>query len=251
MFCLACLALVLWGVHVREENYVSADFGLGYALGFVGLGSMLLLLLYSLRKRLGAIAGWGPLRHWFGVHMLLGILGPLAILFHANFRLGSLNSSVALVCMLVVATSGVVGRLIYPKIHHGLYGRRASLRELQQAAATQRDALGGALGGSAQLARELTAFETFATRDTAGAFSALLRFARLGWRARRLRQIASPQLRSDPMRRALAEYVDAARRVAEFSVYERLFALWHAFHLPFCFLLFTAATVHVIAAHMY
>jgi hypothetical protein len=39
--------------------------------------------------------------------------------------------------------------------------------------------------------------------------------------------------------------------VAGFSVYERVFALWHAFHLPLCFLLFAAAFVHVIAAHLY
>jgi hypothetical protein len=41
------------------------------------------------------------------------------------------------------------------------------------------------------------------------------------------------------------------RRVARFSSYERAFALWHAFHLPFCIVLFGAAAVHVVAVHMY
>jgi hypothetical protein len=153
LYLLACAALVAWGASVREENYVSADFGLGYALGIAGLGCMTLLLLYSVRKRARALGSLGPLRGWLGVHMMLGILGPVAILFHANFRLGSTNSSVALACMLVVAASGVVGRVIYPRIHQAFYAR--------------------------------------------------------------------------------------------------LFALWHAFHLPLCVLLFGAAIVHVIAAHMY
>jgi hypothetical protein len=49
----------------------------------------------------------------------------------------------------------------------------------------------------------------------------------------------------------LRTYVDALVRVAEFRAYERLFALWHAFHLPFCVMLFTAAAVHVVAVHLY
>jgi hypothetical protein len=251
IFGLACIALVAWGGHVRDEHYVSADFGLGYALGIIGLSAMLLLLLYSVRKRLRAISGWGPLRHWFGIHMALGILGPVAILFHANFRMGSLNSSVALVCMLLVAASGVVGRLIYPKIHHGLYGRRASLRALERAAASQRDALGGAVAAFPALAHALAEFDALARQEAGGPFSAMARATRLGGRARALRRLAPPGRQAESTRRSLADYVAAVRQVAGFSVYERIFALWHAFHLPLCFLLFAAAFVHVIAAHLY
>ena len=251
VFGLACTALLVWGAFVRDEHYLSADFGLGYALGIVGTCCMLLLLLYSLRKRMRAIGSWGALRHWFSIHMLLGVLGPVAILFHANFRLGSLNSSVALMCMILVASSGVIGRLIYPKIHHGLYGRRASLRVLQRAAASQRDALGAALAASPSMARALAEFEAVAAREAAGPFAALARVARLGSRARALRRLAPRGAKAESTRRALSEYVAAVRQVAELSVYERVFSLWHAFHLPLCFLLFAATIVHVIAAHLY
>ena len=40
-------------------------------------------------------------------------------------------------------------------------------------------------------------------------------------------------------------------RVAQFSLYERLFSLWHVFHLPFFFMLVLSACVHVLAVHMY
>jgi hypothetical protein len=212
---------------------------------------MLLLLLYSLRKRFGPLRAWGPLRHWFGIHMLLGLLGPVAILFHANFRLGSLNSSIALACMILVASSGVVGRLIYPKIHHGLYGRRADLRLLEQAAVSQRGTFGSALAASPALARALADYEALAVGTPGGPLSTLLRAAQLGRRGRALRRLAAPRARSSGAGRDLSDYLAAVRRVAEFSVYERLFSLWHAFHLPLCFLLFAATVVHVIAAHMY
>ena len=40
-------------------------------------------------------------------------------------------------------------------------------------------------------------------------------------------------------------------RVAQFSLYERLFALWHILHLPIFFLMVLSAIVHVVAVHMY
>ena len=41
------------------------------------------------------------------------MLGPVLILWHTNFKLGSINSSVALIAMLVVAASGLVGRFLH------------------------------------------------------------------------------------------------------------------------------------------
>ena len=52
-------------------------------------------------------------------------------------------------------------------------------------------------------------------------------------------------------RRALNAYLAATRRAAGFRVYERLFAWWHAFHMPLCVMLFVAAAFHVLAVHRY
>ena len=40
-------------------------------------------------------------------------------------------------------------------------------------------------------------------------------------------------------------------RVAQYTAYERVFALWHMAHLPFVYLLVISAIVHVIAVHAY
>jgi hypothetical protein len=49
----------------------------------------------------------------------------------------------------------------------------------------------------------------------------------------------------------LTTYLQRLSRAAGFRFYERLFALWHVFHVPLLFLLIAATTVHVIAVHLY
>ena len=114
-------------------------FDLGYNLGLAGGLMMLILLLYPLRKRVKLFQKMGVLPTWFKWHMVLGILGPLTIIFHSTYHVyipyihpnGSPNAAVAMLCMLLVSGSGTFGRFFYTKIHHGLYGRQATLNELQ------------------------------------------------------------------------------------------------------------------------
>ena len=46
-------------------------------------------------------------------------------------------------------------------------------------------------------------------------------------------------------------YIRAVKKAAALAFYERLFSLWHIFHLPLFVLLVVAATVHVFAAHFF
>ena len=53
------IAVVLYaGWAERSEQHLTAESGLGYALGIVGAVMMLLLLLYPLRKKLKFMARW-------------------------------------------------------------------------------------------------------------------------------------------------------------------------------------------------
>jgi len=49
----------------------------------------------------------------------------------------------------------------------------------------------------------------------------------------------------------MTKQVKLLRRVAQLSFYERLFSLWHLFHLPLFILLVISALVHVLAVHMF
>jgi hypothetical protein len=248
----AMLFTIGWGWSIREGRYVIADEGLGYWLGLAGLGCMTVLLFYSVRKRVPSLRGVGRIRRWLSVHMMLGLVGPLLVLFHANFRLGSLNSNVALACVLLVAASGVIGRLLYPKIHHGLTGRRATLAEVRSGTESLRERVTDAAVRVPGLVEDLAAIDDLAARS--GGVATLFVRTLAFWRrtlALRRRYPALWERRTARDPDELANYVGAVGGALSFRLYERLFALWHAFHLPFCVLLFAAAAVHVLAVHLY
>ena len=259
------------GYRLRHLDLVTAKHGIGYMLGIVGASMMLLLLLYPLRKRVRGLAFMGTNRFWFSLHMVLGVLGPVLILFHANFSFGSTNSNVALVSMLVVAGSGLIGRFIYAKIHHGLYGAKASLSELRRSLNGSREEIAALFAVSPGLRDELFAFSERALIQPRGLLQSLGRFVAVRYDAFRTRRrvhkiarrdIAALAQNSDGVPadvRSLTRHVDAtarafvmdAKAVSEFALYERLFSFWHVLHLPLFFMLVIAAIVHVIAVHFY
>lgn len=257
---ISAVCLALWRVS-RGDLYTPGS-SLGYALGVTGGSMMLGLLTYPVRKRLIALKETGPLRHWFRAHMVLGILGPLLILFHSTLQVGSLNAAVAFGCMLLVAGSGIVGRFIYRQIHHGLYGARATVQELQASLDKQMAALEPTFE---RVAEVRTAVDEFVARThtippSLGARS--LHFVALyllrpvvRQRVRRALGYGSVFHRHRPQIASLATTIDdllvAVHRHAQFSTYERLFSLWHVAHLPFVYMLAASAIIHVVAVHMY
>jgi hypothetical protein len=258
---LACAIALAVGFALRDEAYLTPEFGLGYGLGVIGLGAMVALLSYVVRKRVRALGSWGPLRHWFNVHMLLGVLGPVAILFHANFEVHSTNAAVALGTMLIVAGSGFIGRFAYVRVHRGLFGQRETLREVSARAEASRSALHGALRALPGVEAGVRAFEVRALEPASGALDGLWRALALGQRTRAAQRQALRALREapssalpvgpEPVARALRAHLSLVRRVAEFGFYERVLALWHALHVPLCVVLFIAAAIHVVAVHLY
>ncbi len=57
--------------------------------------------------------------------------------------------------------------------------------------------------------------------------------------------------RSARTQRMLRRYFDAVLQLAHYTLFDRLFALWHVAHLPFVVLLAVSAIVHVVAVHAY
>jgi hypothetical protein len=264
-------ALVVLGWLVRDYDFINPDDGVGYWLGITGGSMMLLLLLYPLRKRIRLLHALGPTKHWFRLHMIFGLLGPLAILYHCNFQIGSFNSKVALYCMLLVAGSGIVGRHFYARIHRGLYGRKTSLRELQTELAASVEKSHGLATLMPALVAELDDLATDlqgcqVTQSLGVARSLRWTFTHLFMRLHLLliarRELRAAAAKSDAIardykriRRATGRYIrdftNLTGRVAQFSFYERLFALWHILHLPIFFMMVLSAIVHVLAVHMY
>jgi len=270
LFVLVSVLLFL-GWTTQTERYISPNRGAGYALGIIGGSLMLILLVYSLRKRWTWLKFLGSTPGWFRFHMVLGIAGPVCILYHSNFATGATNSNVALFSMLTVAGSGLIGRYIYARIHHGLYGRKLELGELRAGAEGLRN-LSSRISFLPELVTRIDTAEQRLLK--AGPHLSFLGFAKptvvaiAAFRARwELHHYIRHSLHAGSRRSAVVAaehkrlwltargYVDrrlaATRRVASFEGYERLFSLWHALHIPLIFMMVIAAVIHVIAVHVY
>lgn len=242
-----------------------------YWIAVAGGTMMLALFSYPLRKYVRFMQRLGQVKWWFWTHLFLGIAGPWLILVHSSFQIGSLNAGVALYSMVIVVISGVVGRFIYVRVNRGLNGERMSLDELRERAGLVESDARSRLHFAPLVEARLLAFEQRELRAGKVWVTAMRRVALLPllrWVAyrhcvtearSRLRSLAiglkwSEQDLRQRERRAVVlidRYLEAVVRVAQYSAYERLFALWHLAHLPFVYLLVISAVVHVIAVHAY
>ncbi len=256
---------------IRQGGYYEPGDDFGYYLGVIGGIMMLTLPLYSMRKHFRFMHNWGASKHWFRLHMFLGITGPTLILFHSTFRVGAVNSAVALYCMLLVAGSGVVGRFIYRKIHHGLYGRSTTLQEIQTRLGISQGEVKSKFHFALNVEKYLKAFEARALSTDQGACSRTWLFLTVGLRARWTQYVVGRELdrafrvyagkhgwdtvkyekRLIHGKSVIQAHLNAVVDVSRFREYERLFSLWHILHVPFVFMLEISGVVHVIAVHMY
>lgn len=268
----AVIALLLVGAWaVTRLKLFEAGDDIGYWLGVAGGVAMLLLFSYPLRKHVKALHRWGRVKWWFLVHMLLGIGGPLLILLHSTFQIGSLNAAVALYSMLVVAGSGVVGRFLYVRINRDLHDETTTLRELQSRAGLDHRETRSRLAFAPAVEARLLAFEQRELAERRSAWTHLRQALLLGGQRALERRACSREVRAalrteagaqDGDTRELAErerqamqwaarWLAGVVRVARLGAYQRLFALWHVAHVPFVYLMVISAVVHVVAVHAY
>jgi hypothetical protein len=270
IFVAAALVLVI-GIQLPVAHYMSPKSGLGYAIGIVGGVLILMQLMYAVRKRVRSLRFMGSVPRWFQTHMMLGIIGPVCILLHCGFSLGATNSNIALFSMLTVAGSGIFGRYFYSKIHHGLYGRKATLNELQERANELRergtkilmmpelvvrveDEERRLLAVADWPAPAMLVAPIFISMRSTSSRARLKRYVRAAIRVTAARHKAVAK-QSERFERVAFEYVSrrmkVTREVVEFRVYERLFSVWHVLHMPLFLMLIAAGIVHVISVHVY
>lgn len=271
-FAILSFALLAIGYWQSAYEEFTPKEGTGYWLGIAGATVLAMQLLYALRKRWRALRVFGSPAAWFRAHIILGIAGPLLILYHSNYSLGATNSNVALFSMLLVAASGLVGRYIYGKIHNGLTGTRAQVHDVLGNITALLRAIEADVGGSrGVIAARLTAFgeKALHSRSSFGAqLWSLLRMAvaapfararvlsevRAAVRANAERLAWSRRDRRQHYRAARAhvgDYFAGVIRASQLSCYERLFAMWHVLHVPIYAFLIVTAIVHIVAVHLY
>jgi hypothetical protein len=256
-------------------------FDLGYNLGLAGGLMMLVLLLYPLRKRVKFFENFGFLPSWFKWHMVLGILGPLTIIFHSTYHVyipfihpaGSPNAAVAMLCMLLVSGSGTFGRFFYTKIHHGLYGRQTTVNELR-AELEQSGDVKSMFSFAPTVEKALEEFrartDEYARQSNAGFVNFITVSFQTAMMSRSLSrelhqimlaqaelnnfsaaQFASMEELFQGYQKKIASYLQAMRDASQFHTYERMFSWWHIFHIPLVYMMVFSAFYHVYAVHAY
>jgi hypothetical protein len=223
----------------------------GHKLGIAGASMMVLMLLYSVRKRVGALRRLGPLSRWLDVHICLGVFGPLLVVLHSTFKVQGLVA-LSFWSMVVVALSGVLGRYLYLQIPRTRAGEELALAELEnedrelssqlrtrfrldEAQLARLDALVGApertglLGGFVRL-----------VTDDLRLRSGLRQFARS------CRSVPRPVVRE--FERVVRRKAQVRRRILLWDRVHELFHYWHVLHKPFALVMYVFLIVHVAVA---
>lgn len=251
VFSLAVAVLVGWTVWQGWDYFTTAlsarphhpDFRefraagrVGHGLGILGSLMIVLLLLYSLRKRWHRLAGLGHIGRWLDAHIFLGVSGPLLVTLHTSFKVQGLVA-VSYWSMMAVAFSGVFGRYLYLQLPRNVLGEAMTLEQIQ-AQLTETDRRLREQHGLDQ--RIMSALEAVTTAG--GSLWRLpLNNMLLGMRLRNhLPAGASPAVLVDAKARVLL-----GRRILFHNRIRELFHYWHVIHKPFAFLMLIIMVIHV------
>jgi hypothetical protein len=102
----------------------------GHLFAIIGTFFMLLLLLYSIRKRFRFARNWGNLNVWLSAHIFLGVAGPVLVVFHTVFKYMGIVS-IAFWSMVLVVASGLIGKYIFALIPRSLSGMELNRIEME------------------------------------------------------------------------------------------------------------------------
>lgn len=243
-----------------EERFFSPDHislkpsgAIGHGLGIIGTLMMIIgVSIYMIRKRYKKFFNLGYLKHWLEFHIFLCSVGPVLVLYHTAFKFGGLVS-VSFWSMVLVVLSGVVGRFIYLQIPRTIEGRELSVQELieikEKFAIRVRSVL-------SEDTSTLTEFERISSADRYKSFKLS---TAIGYLHRdyfdiksimrlfnkRMKLLGINNIERKELMRAAKSELTMARRIAFLRTSQKLFQLWHIFHLPFAIAMFVIMIIHV------
>jgi hypothetical protein len=268
---LILLALTIMFWWVAEERPFTPGSDLGYNLGLVGGLMMLTLLLYPIRKYWGKLSNFGSLRAWFVIHILFGVLGPVLVLLHSTFKLGSFNASMAFWSMVVVTLSGLGGRFVFTHVYFELGNRQAAQWEAERGLKKRADGGTHALDFAPEVRKWLEEYRELAY---SAQFHRWRKFSRViggFWQKKRFiercdaailhaitkemhAQNWAPARASGEIRvlhTLVAGYVEKVDQAARFTLLVNTLSWWQIMHVPFVYVLALSGIAHVVAVHMY
>lgn len=227
---------------------------LGHGFGILGSAMMILMLLYSVRKRFKRFAKWGSLGRWLDIHIYFGLMGPLFIILHTTFKLNGLVA-VSFWSMIAVALSGIVGRYLYLQIPRNIRGHELTLSEAGEMdrQLTERlrnefwlddDALGEIenliIGREKSHKTAIGTLFSMVTGDVARSVRSIF----IKREIRRKFNIPGDQI--EPLINVARQKAMIRHRLTLWSRTHQLFHHWHVFHKPFAIIMYLIMIIHII-----
>ena len=228
----------------------------GHGFGVIGSLMMLLMLLYSVRKRTRLFKNFGFLSHWLQLHIFLGITGPLLIVLHSSFKVHGLIA-VSFWSMVAVALSGVLGRYLYIQIPRTISGKELSLEELAKMDQEITVQLQNESDLDDQQTGDLLDLITQPLDKKSASFISLMQiiFADI-LRPIRYFQLKRQIAKSFKIKKQLLHRIAKIllkkeileRRIRQWSTVHQLFHYWHVIHKPFAILMYVIMFIHILVA---
>lgn len=218
-------------------------------LGWLGMGFMIIMNIYSLRKRLDFMKNLGRLSHWLNFHIFCGILGPTLIFFHCGLKVRGLVA-ISFWSMIISFSSGIIGRYIFVQIS-------TQKKELSQRAASSLEKLNTILEKSRTsvdpekkqriLKSNLLRVGGHESQINKGLLIAF--FSALQGDLRIL--LTSPPIPKHWPHIAksyVLQYSLDTRKSYTLENFETMMGYWHTFHFPFAIFMYIAAVIHIISS---
>jgi hypothetical protein len=236
-----------------DHNLLKPSGMLGHGFGIIGTLMMIIGVgVYMIRKRYRKLFNIGYLKHWLEFHIFLCSVGPVLVLYHTAFKFGGLVS-VSFWSMVLVVLSGVVGRFIYLQIPRSIEGQELSINELnsmkEKLALRIRSVLSEDIATLAGFERISSSdrYKSFKLSTSIGFFirdyfstKQLMRLFR-----QRMKLLGLNKTEREELIVAAKSELVIARRIALLRTFQKLFHMWHIFHLPFAIAMFVIMVIHV------
>lgn len=220
---------------------------LSYFLGWTGFLIMCTTNPYILRKRLSFMQGWGKLTGWLEFHIFCGILGPIFIIFHSNFKVQGLVS-ISFWSMVICSSSGIVGRYFYIQTLRKKDELRKNIESFKQkiiptlatkhSPETQNSIFNFYLekiGISDTITNPILVFFNCLKADL------VFMFSNPGKKYNLTKSLNSE----------LHSYALESRKLHFLQPFNQLLGYWHTFHLPFAVFMYLVAVIHIVTALLF
>lgn len=233
--------------------------GIWHPVGWIGSGMMVVMMLYSIRKRVLMFRTFGSLRNWLSAHMFLGIMGPVLVTFHTTFKFNGIIAT-SFWSMIITMIFGILGRYIYIQIPRSIAGAELRVQDIESMVQTIDSRLGEFSKGVnvTELSRAID-FRRKESADT-GLIKSLLFMLQddivISYRLNKLNSVLRKNHNLPWKIRRKIEFLirkKAAftRRMSYLSTSHKILHYWHIFHVPLAIVMFLIMILHVFVYYLF